>query len=135
MGKRGPQKGEGGRPKIEIDWKVFETCCKLCATESEICGVLNIHSETLAKYVNEKYGKTFPETLKSLSDKTKLSLRRNQIRMSETNPTMAIWLGKQYLGQTDKCDTTISGDKDNPLQLEATINIIHQRFPIQQIDE
>jgi len=32
-------------------------------------------------------------------------------------------------------DTTISGDKDNPLQLESTINLIRQRFPIQQIEE
>jgi hypothetical protein len=31
-------------------------------------------------------------------------------------------------------DTTISGDKDNPLTIDATMNIIHQRFPIQQIE-
>ena len=34
----------------------------------------------------------------------KLSLRRRQIQIMEetNNPTMAIWLGKQMLGQTDK---------------------------------
>lgn len=31
----------------------------------------------------------------------KVSLRRSQFKMAETNPTMAIWLGKQYLGQRD----------------------------------
>jgi hypothetical protein len=104
MGKRGPKKGEGGRPKVQIDWKVFEACCKLCATRSEICGVLTVDDATLDRHVKDKYGQTFEHVLKSLSDKTKLSLRRNQIRMSETNPTMAIWLGKQYLDQKDKSE-------------------------------
>lgn len=31
-----------------------------------------------------------------------VSLRRKQFAMAEKNPTMAIWLGKQYLGQSDK---------------------------------
>ena len=31
----------------------------------------------------------------------KISLRRSQFQMAQTNPTMAIFLGKQYLGQTD----------------------------------
>jgi hypothetical protein len=31
----------------------------------------------------------------------KLSLRRNQLRLSEKSAGMAIFLGKQYLGQTD----------------------------------
>jgi len=31
-----------------------------------------------------------------------VSLRRKQFAMAEKNPTMAIWLGKQYLGQSDR---------------------------------
>lgn len=31
----------------------------------------------------------------------KASLRRNQFKLSETNAAMAIWLGKQYLGQRE----------------------------------
>ena len=34
-----------------------------------------------------------------------MSIRRKQYNMSETNVTMAIWLGKQYLGQTDKVES------------------------------
>ena len=30
-----------------------------------------------------------------------MSLRRTQFKLAEKNPTMAIWLGKQYLGQRD----------------------------------
>ena len=36
-----------------------------------------------------------------------MSLRRLQFRMAEKSPAMAIWLGKQYLGQTDKIDQQI----------------------------
>ena len=30
-----------------------------------------------------------------------MALRRSQWKMAERNATMAIWLGKQYLGQKD----------------------------------
>ncbi|MBQ0061347.1 MAG: hypothetical protein KBT15_06205 [Bacteroidales bacterium] len=36
-----------------------------------------------------------------------MSLRRSQMKMAETNPTMAIWLGKQYLGQKDNRDLNV----------------------------
>lgn len=31
-------------------------------------------------------------------------MRRNQLRLSEKSAAMAIFLGKQYLGQTDKVE-------------------------------
>ena len=31
-----------------------------------------------------------------------MSLRRNQFELSKVNATMAIFLGKQYLGQSDR---------------------------------
>ena len=33
-----------------------------------------------------------------------MSLRRNQFRLSEKSAAMAIWLGKQYLGQRDNVE-------------------------------
>ena len=33
-----------------------------------------------------------------------MSLRRTQFKLAEKNPTMAIWLGKQYLGQRDNIE-------------------------------
>jgi hypothetical protein len=35
-----------------------------------------------------------------------MSLRRWQMKMAQTNATMAIWLGKQYLGQSDRQEVT-----------------------------
>lgn len=39
-----------------------------------------------------------------------MSLRRTQFKLAEKNPTMAIWLGKQYLGQRDNIEVE---HKDN----------------------
>lgn len=101
MGKRGPKKGQGGRPKKEINWDVFEACCKLCATREEICGVLSVDDNTLDRHIYHKYGNTFGEVLKSFSANTKMSLRRFQFQLAEKNVAMAIWLGKQYLSQSE----------------------------------
>ena len=114
MGKRGPKPGSGGRPKIEINWEIFEACCKLCATESEICGVLGVDDNTLERRVQEKYSNTFGEVLKSFMDNTKISLRRFQLQLAEKNVAMAIWLGKQYLDQKDKTEV------DNNIKAEIT---------------
>ena len=44
----------------------------------------------------------FSDVYKRLSVKGKISLRRYQFQQAEKSTAMAIWLGKQYLGQTEK---------------------------------
>ena len=44
---------------------------------------------------------TFKEFHQKYSAAGKISLRRSQFRLAESNATMAIWLGKQYLGQRE----------------------------------
>jgi hypothetical protein len=39
--------------------------------------------------------------------------------MAETNPTMAIWLGKQYLGQADKQEVTVSSTDESIKEMDA----------------
>jgi hypothetical protein len=41
-----------------------------------------------------------------------VSLRSDQFKQARTNATMAIWLGKQYLGQKDKTEVEHSGSVD-----------------------
>ena len=55
------------------------------------------------------YKEGFAETYKKKSQKGKASLRRLQFKHAETNPTMAIWLGKQLLGQRDQMEVEASG--------------------------
>lgn len=94
-------KNKGGRPKKLIDFKVFEELCKIQCTQVEIANVLDIDVDTLQARLKENYGVGFSEIHKKFADHGRMSLRRYQFRMAEHNPTMAIWLGKQYLGQVD----------------------------------
>ena len=79
----------------------FEGLCRIQCTEEEICGVLNCDDATLCRWCKTVYGRTFADVYKEKRQGGKASLRRQQFKIAETNATMSIWLGKQYLGQSD----------------------------------
>jgi hypothetical protein len=55
-----------------------------------------------------------------------MSLRRKQYSTAmEGNATMLVWLGKNWLSQTDKMDTTSS---DGSLTPPTTINLVAKEF-------
>lgn len=91
-----------GRPPKEIKQKQFEALCKIQCTHDEICSILDVDIKTLEAWCKKTYGKTFSKVFAEKRDGGKASLRRTQWLQAEKNPTMAIWLGKQYLGQKDK---------------------------------
>lgn len=90
-----------GRPKIYIDQKSFESLCKLQCTLEEIAGFFDCSEDKIEMWCKETYNITFSEVFKSKSQGGKISLRRSQFKLAETSSAMAIWLGKQYLGQRD----------------------------------
>ena len=90
-----------GRPKIEIDQKSFEGLCKLQCTKEEIAGFFDCSEDTIERFCQQTYKTTFATIYKSKSQNGKISLRRSQFKLAETSSAMAIWLGKQYLGQRD----------------------------------
>lgn len=79
----------------------FEGLCRIQCTEEEICSVLNCDDATLCRWCKTVYGRTFADVYKEKRQGGKASLRRQQFKIAETNATMSIWLGKQYLGQSD----------------------------------
>lgn len=93
------------RPRKEISQREFETLCGLQCTQEEICEVLDVCEDTLNSWCKRTYKKGFSEVFKQKRGKGRVSLRRNQWKLSENNATMAIWLGKQYLGQKDQIET------------------------------
>jgi len=90
-----------GRPKKDFDRAIFENLCHIQCPKHEICSVLDVNTETLDRMILDEYKDTFPNVYKKYSDGGKMSLRRTQFKLSEKNTTMAIWLGKQMLGQRD----------------------------------
>lgn len=90
-----------GRPQKEIDKKIFENLCGLQCTLEEIAGVFDCSVDTIERWCKREYGETFAETYKKHSAKGKMSLRRAQFKLAEKSAAMAIFLGKNYLGQKD----------------------------------
>ncbi len=90
------------KPLKEIDKKQFELLCGLQCTEEEICSFFDVTDKTLTRWCKRTYKKRFSEVFKQKRQRGHVSLRRSQFKLSESNPTMAIWLGKQYLGQKDE---------------------------------
>lgn len=93
-----------GRPRKEIDRAEFEKLCGLQCTKEEICGWFDISDKTLDGWVKREYKTSFSEIYEKKRSTGKISLRRAQFRLAEKNATMAIWLGKQYLGQRDQIE-------------------------------
>ena len=89
----------------KIDKKQFENLCGLQCTLLEICDFFDVEDDTLNSWCKKTYGTTFSEVFKIKRGKGQISLRRTQWKLAEKNPTMAIWLGKQYLGQKDRTET------------------------------
>lgn len=101
------------RPNKKIDKEQFEKLCGLQCTEIEIAGFFNCSVDTVERWCKKEYKESFAEVFNKKRVTGKISLRRSQFRMAETNATMAIWLGKQYLGQTDTQEKTITLDADD----------------------
>ena len=95
------EKNKGGRPKKKIDKKQFEELCQIQCTREEICAVLDCDEVTLNRWCKETYdGNSFS------------SLRRKRWKLADTNATMAIFLGKQFLEQKDNVEVKTNAIED-----------------------
>src|SRR5688500_9760964 len=89
-----------GRPKIEIDPAEVEKLAGLNCSNQEIADFLGVGVRTIET--------RFCAAIKKGRSNVKTSLKRKQYDVAlGGNTTMLIWLGKQYLGQSDKMETTV----------------------------
>ena len=113
-----------GRPKTNLDLADLEKICRLNCTMPEIAAFFYNPLRTLEdKYTNDE---AVRRSIDKGRNQGKLSLRRKQLQiLDETNnPTMAIWLGKQLLGQRDKHDI-VTEDKSTT-RLTDALNIVEK---------
>jgi hypothetical protein len=92
-----------GRPRLILNdegKKTIEKLARIMCTDEEIANMLEVAIETLQAKHNID---AFMEFKKRGQSQGKASLRRMQFKAAENgNASLLIWLGKQYLGQTDK---------------------------------
>lgn len=102
------EKNKGGRPRKEIDQGQFEKLCGIMCTLGEIAGFFNCSEDTIENWCKRTYEMSFSEAFKIHSAGGKISLRRTQFKLAERSAPMAIFLGKNYLGQKDVADVEVS---------------------------
>lgn len=114
-----------GRPPKEYDQKTFVDLIGLGCTQEEICWFFRddtgkpANIDTLSRWCKRTFGQNFKEYYKSNGGiKLKIAVRKNQLKLSAKSAAMAIWLGKQYLGQKDAPDT------DDPEALKKAKEIL-----------
>lgn len=99
-----------GRPAVAISQETFEGLCAIQCTEEEICSVLRVSKSTLLRWCKKVYKQNFADIYAEKRAAGRVSLRRTQWKMAEKSVPMAIFLGKQYLGQKDKPETDTDAD-------------------------
>ena len=123
-----------GRPPTEFDKKEFMNLVGLGCTQEEISWWFRDETgkpaniDTLSRWCKRTFGENFQEYYKKNGGMAmKISLRKNQLKLAEKNAAMAIFLGKNYLGQKDyfesdnkdalaKLDQILDGVKENAVK-------------------
>ena len=112
-----------GRPKKEIDYTTVEKLANIQCTQDEIASFLGISTRTLQR------DEQFMELFNRGRENGKMSLRRMQWKHAEKSVPMAIWLGKQYLGQRDKVEYTDDGMKSINENINNIANLLNNPKP------
>ena len=86
------------RPKFKIDYDTVKKLASIMCTQQEIASFLGCDERTLQR--DEEFCRIYKEARET----GKMSLRRMQWKLAEKSYAMAIFLGKQYLGQRDNFD-------------------------------
>lgn len=110
------------RPKIAIDEEQFKKLCTLQCTLSEIASFFKCSEDTIERWCRRELKMSFAEAFKIHSAGGKISLRRWQFKMAEHNVSMAIFLGKQYLGQKDQQDVVVAHDDETIKEMNEYFN-------------
>ena len=116
-----------GRPPKHFDIKTFQDLVGLGCSQEEICWFFRdekgrpANVDTLSRWCKRTFGMNFQEYFRQNSFMAyKIKLRKNQFKLSEKSAAMAIFLGKNYLGQSD----TLKDDSDDDGKLAEFIEAI-----------
>ena len=91
-----------GRPRIELDPKQAKIFGYFRATYDTMAEQIGCHVDTIRAAMQDEDSEFSKEYKKGFSGmKMKLSEAQIKTAIEEHNPTLLVWLGKQYLNQKD----------------------------------
>ena len=107
--------------KKQIDYKILDNLCLIQCTGEECASILGMDYDTLNNRLKEDTSSGFSDYYAQKSAGGKVSLRRKQYQkaVEEGNPTMLIWLGKQWLGQKDGTEQEAGAAKPLTINFEV----------------
>lgn len=118
-------KKQAGRPAIKVDLEQVERLGHIQCTVEEIAHILGVGVSTLYAY------KGFSEAHEKGKQGGRESLRREQFKKAEEgNTTMLIWLGKQFLEQTDLVRTEHSGPDGRPIEITDPYDLSEEELAV-----
>lgn len=105
-----------GRPQKQLDMDKLARVCQYPMTNEDIAAILDVSCDKISRELKKTYGKTmtFEEYKRQKQSSLRFTLLAKQIDVAKSgNVAMLIFLGKQYLGQSDKAEvsqrTVVSG--------------------------
>lgn len=117
-----PKKRGPGRPTKPIDWDEVDRLCSLQCTAREIAASVGVDVSTFHNAIKRERGaEGFTDYTSLFAEKRQAGLRSLRRAQFETaikgNPTMQIWLGKQWLDQRDVTALEHSGPGGGPIPI------------------
>lgn len=114
--------GRAGRPLTPINWDDFDKLCTMQCSLDEIASWFNCSIDTIERAVRREKKCYFAEYFNAKRGRGRIALRRKQYEIALSGDIrMLIWLGKQFLGQSERNDirveAEISGPGKNPVEL------------------
>ena len=110
-----------GKPLRYVDYELFKKLCGIFCTQDEISYIMGLSVDSLEKWADDLFGCTLGAVWRKHIAYGKRSLRRAQLQNAlKGNATMQIWLGKQFLGQSDN---PLPDDKDETYTCPETMKL------------
>lgn len=107
--KKTKKKKKSGPAPMELDWDQIKALCAIQCTKDEIAGFFGISEDSIKRAAQRDFGVRFGDLRVIWAEGGKCSLRRKQWKLADTNPAMAIFLGKQILHQRDDINLNHNG--------------------------
>jgi hypothetical protein len=110
---QGGARSGAGRKPIHIDLTQLERLCVLQCTDEELADWFGVSSRTIEK---RRQKPEFAEAMRRGRVRGRISVRRAQMKLLQAgNSTLAVWLGKQLLGQRE--NVQLSGPSGGPIEV------------------
>jgi hypothetical protein len=106
-----------GRKESKIDWEFVKEHLRAQCTAEGIAGLIGVSKETLYNRCPKDLKMKFDELRQQMRESGKELLRKKQFDLAlKGNNGMLVWLGKQYLNQSEKQEIDHNIEQKPPIE-------------------